>query len=103
MRSETVALAVFQRATDGKAMSNNRRRLKRRPIDLAGVVQDVDGKALGPAMLRNISPTGALLEMKSEVELPTDFRVLLTESGSVNRKCTKVWQKAALAGVKFVD
>jgi hypothetical protein len=82
-------------------MSANRRQKPRHKSSLDGMLYDSQGNPLGQVTLRNISETGAQVEMAKQVELPPVFLLSLTRGGGVRRLCTKVWQSAALAGLSF--
>jgi hypothetical protein len=51
--------------------------------------------------LRNVSATGAQIELSREIELPKKFLLSLSESGQVRRQCTIVWQFSTVVGVHF--
>lgn len=84
-------------------MTANLRREKRQPIEVDGMLYDLQGKALVEIAVRNVSPGGAQIEMSTEVELPATFLLALTRDGTVRRKCKKVWQFATVAGVSFYN
>ena len=50
--------------------------------------------------VRNISETGAALDVASPVGIPRHF---ILASDNVRRVCTVVWRKAKRIGVKFND
>jgi hypothetical protein len=50
--------------------------------------------------VRNLSETGAALEVASVVGIPTEFSLVIS-SDSVNRKCRVVWRKLNRIGVAF--
>ena len=60
---------------------------------------------LAPAIdcvIRNMSETGAGLEVESPIGIPDDF-TLLIKSDIVKRKCHVAWRKAKRTGVCFVS
>jgi hypothetical protein len=52
-------------------------------------------------VVRNISDTGALLEIKSHVGIPDKF-ALIIKPDYLTRSCEVVWRSARNIGVKFV-
>jgi hypothetical protein len=82
-------------------MSANARKDKRRSVEANGMVYDMQGRPLVTARIRNISVGGAQLELTQEVDLPATFQLALTRDTVVRRTCTRVWQFAIVAGVKF--
>ena len=52
--------------------------------------------------VRNLSQTGAALEVESPVGLPETF-VLVIEMEQTKRPCRVVWRKAKRVGVHFLD
>ena len=50
--------------------------------------------------VRNLSKTGAALEVASVVGVPTDFSLII-QSDNFNRKCRVVWRKLNRIGVAF--
>jgi PilZ domain-containing protein len=82
-------------------MSADKRQAKRRPVTVNGMLYAPTGKPLGVATVRNISASGAQLELEQEVELPPTFHLSLARRGHVRRSCKKVWQFATVVGVSF--
>ncbi|MEA2934471.1 MAG: hypothetical protein QOD74_1117 [Variibacter sp.] len=78
------------------------RKSRRRDISTHGMIYDASGKAIMPCSLRNVSETGAKLELNQDVPLPGSFLLALTRGGNVRRLCQPVWQHATVAGVRFV-
>ena len=78
------------------------RKSRRRDISTQGMIYDDKGQAVMPCSLRNVSETGAKLELNQDVPLPRSFLLALTPGGNVRRLCQPVWQRATVAGVRFV-
>ena len=78
------------------------RKSRRRDVSTQGMIYDAIGKAIMPCSLRNVSVTGAKLELNQEILLPRSFLLALTPDGNVRRLCEPVWQRATVAGVRFV-
>jgi hypothetical protein len=51
--------------------------------------------------VREVSETGARLELREDVELPKDFMLALADKAP--RACKTVWQLSIVAGVRFDD
>jgi hypothetical protein len=62
----------------------------------------VDGTAIGPCMMVNVSATGACLVLESSTPLPERFMLVLSHNGSLQRRCTVAWQTGTTAGIHFV-
>jgi len=76
-------------------------RAKRQPVNQDGMIYASNGARVAPCRLRNISVTGAQIELLREIELPKTFLLSLSENGSVRRRCTIAWQFSTVVGVKF--
>jgi len=50
--------------------------------------------------VRNLSETGAALQVASVVGIPTEFELFI-QSERFNRKCRVVWRKLSRIGVTF--
>ena len=66
-------------------------------------IYDKDGNFLLPCTVRDISRSGARLELFKEAALPQYFLLSLLPDGSGRRLCSKVWQLALIAGVRFAE
>jgi hypothetical protein len=55
----------------------------RRPVDQDGMIYGTDGCLIAPCRLRNVSDTGAQIELRSGIALPKDFLLSLTRKGQV--------------------
>ena len=73
----------------------------RRKIFQIGKVYDGNGNCVVDCFVRDVSATGARLQLRQDVTLPNSFVLVLTEDGSVRRRCDKVWQFSIVAGVRF--
>ena len=76
-------------------------RAKRQLVNQDGMIYATAGARIAPCRLRNISVTGAQIELLREIELPKTFLLSLSESGNVRRRCTVAWQFCTVVGVKF--
>ena len=52
-------------------------------------------------IIRNLSETGACLEVESPVGIPDDFTVLIRPE-IIKRNCRVIWRHAKRIGVRFV-
>jgi hypothetical protein len=77
------------------------RKSPRRNVFQIGKVYNLDGTPLVECILRDISATGAKLELREDVPLPDSFVLALTCDGSVRRPCETVWQLSIVVGVCF--
>jgi hypothetical protein len=95
-------------ASDGNAMPgdgkpDDRRQAPREALAAQATIYDKDGDFLLPCTIRDLSKTGARLELSKDALLPQYFLVSLLPDGSGRRLCSKVWQLARIAGVRFVE
>jgi hypothetical protein len=98
-----VMFAGIAFAGRGERMSEKQPRSRRQPVAQDGMIYGDDGARIAPCRLRNISTTGAQIELHREADLPKTFRLALSENGRVQRRCTIVWQFSTVVGVKFAD
>lgn len=61
----------------------------------------LDSDTLHVCALSDISETGARLDVDKPDAVPDRFVLLLSDSGSVRRRCRVVWRKAQQIGVTF--
>lgn len=66
-------------------------------------IYDKSGNFLLPCIIRDLSKTGGRLELFKEAILPQYFRLSMLPDGGGRRLCSKVWQIALIAGVRFVE
>jgi PilZ domain-containing protein len=78
------------------------RKSRRRDISSDGMIYDADGNAVMACSLCNVSATGARLQLSQPLPLPKSFVLALTADGKVRRLCKPVWQRAVVAGIRFV-
>jgi hypothetical protein len=82
---------------------DNRRREPREVLTTPASIFGKDGTFLLPCTVRDLSKSGARLELFKETALPQYFLLSLLPDGSGRRLCSKVWQIALIAGVRFVE
>jgi len=90
-------------ATPRAAEPGDRRKEARDAVTAAAVLYDKDGNFLWPCTVRDLSKSGARLELPDEATLPQYVLLSMTPDGSDRRLCSKVWQLALIAGVRFAD
>lgn len=74
----------------------------RRRVLKAGTISFAHGAAID-CLLRNISETGALLEVESPIGIPDTFDLLVRgDAGTPSRAYQIVWRSSKRIGVKFV-
>jgi len=81
----------------------DRRRDPREVLATPASIYGKDGSFLVPCSVRDLSKSGARLELFKETALPQYFLLSLLPDGSGRRLCSKVWQIALIAGVRFVE
>ena len=60
------------------------------------------GHSVFDCRLRNLSPSGALIEVTSMVGIPMRFEVVF-DRGTLRRRCSVRWHTDRLMGVQFED
>jgi hypothetical protein len=88
---------------DSAGTPDDRRRDPREMLNAPGTLYDKEGSFLLPCIIRDLSRSGGRLELFKEAPLPRYFYLSTMPDGSVRRLCSKVWQLALIAGVRFVE
>jgi hypothetical protein len=88
---------------ESSATPSDRRRDPRETLNAPGTLYDKEGHFLLPCTIRDLSRTGGRLELFKDAALPQYFYLSTMPDGSVRRLCSKVWQLALVAGVRFVE
>ncbi|KTT67794.1 pilus assembly protein PilZ [Sphingomonas endophytica] len=78
-------------------MPNNRGALRHRVLKRGSI--DFNGGAID-CVIRNISETGAALEVTSPVGIPETFNLVIP-SDHTNRPCRVAWRRERRIGVRF--
>jgi hypothetical protein len=86
-------------ATDDGA--NKRRAPRLRTIKGASLVLPGSASAFS-CVMRNLSETGALVELPSTVGVPQSV-ILQTDDKTLNRRCTVAWRTETRLGLTFAD
>lgn len=79
-------------------MMTNKRNAPRQRILKAGTI--TFGAAVIDCTVRNLSETGAALQVASVVGIPTDFSLII-QSDNFHRRCRVAWRKMNRIGVTF--
>jgi len=82
----------------GFARVDRRTTPRNRTFKFGVITYDPDCRIL--SVVKNISPTGALIEVDNSLEIPDEF-TLAVESESSARVCRVVWKKAKQIAVNF--
>jgi hypothetical protein len=83
-------------------MGKNLRRSPRHVVSAPGMIYDVQGNPIMSCTVRDISATGARVDLAHDAALPKSFLLSLTKDGNVRRKCSVAWQLATVAGIHFI-
>jgi hypothetical protein len=87
----------------GHGQPDDRRVEPREALAAPATIYDKSGNFLFPCIIRDLSRTGGRLELFKEAVLPQYFRLSMLPDGGGRRLCSKVWQLALTAGVRFVE
>ncbi len=82
---------------------DDRRRDPREALAAPATIYDKDGSFLLPCTIRDLSKSGGRLELFKDAALPQYFLLSMLPDGGGRRLCSKVWQLALIAGVRFVE
>jgi len=94
---------VDQGDAAGAGEPDERRRDPREALATPASIYNKDGSFLLPCIVRDLSRSGGRLELFKEATLPQYFLISLLPDGSGRRLCSRVWQIALIAGVRFVE
>lgn len=83
----------------GSAGDDRRRSTRIRTL-LNAIAHDEESAQAWDCLIRNVSVTGARLELKKPLPLPTEFR-LDVPCRNLHRFAVVVWRDAALVGIRF--
>ncbi len=80
----------------------DQRKNVRRLVQQTARIVGMDGAAIAPCLIADISATGARLRLEASVVPPEQFVLLLSYDGRLWRKCKLVWRDEHNCGVRFV-
>jgi hypothetical protein len=83
-------------------MPSDKRASQRKAIKRPAYLYTRDGWPVGNCMTVDISTTGAKLSLLTSEELPSEFLISFSASGTVRRSCKLVWRNGDVIGVRFV-
>jgi hypothetical protein len=83
-------------------MVTNNRKHRRQAIEHTGRIIVAPDTPPLLCILRDVSQTGARLELSAAEQLPDEFVLGLTEAMEPRRQCQVVWRKPEVVGVRFV-
>ena len=79
-----------------------KRKARRQSMSYRAHVLLRDGKETGACTVRDVSEFGArILINPEEIELPSEFTLVLSTRGAPHRQCKVVWRKESEVGVRF--
>jgi hypothetical protein len=84
------------------AMPKEQRRAPRRAMDVLSFLYSLDGWPLGECRVKDMSIGGARLAHAISDELPDQFLLSFSKSGTVRRQCQIAWRKEKEMGVRFL-
>jgi len=82
-------------------MVDSGRKTARRSTFVLGTVTTPEGESITECFVRDISDSGARLQLRKDVPLPGSFVLALSKDGHDRRPCKTVWQLSIVAGVSF--
>ena len=83
-------------------MPRDKRASPRKAIKRPAYLYTSDGWPVGNCMTVDISTTGARLSLLTSEELPSEFLISFSVSGTVRRSCKLVWRNGDVIGVRFL-
>jgi hypothetical protein len=87
----------------GHGEPDDRRGEPREALAAPATIYAKSGNFLLPCIIRDLSRTGGRLELFKKAVLPQYFFLSMLPDGGGRRLCSKVWQLALIAGVRFVE
>jgi hypothetical protein len=84
---------------DGSRLMDQRRQTRARTLKSARILFN-DHRSVIDCTVRNLSPTGACLNVASALGIPERFDVMFDADQSI-RACRMVWHKEKQLGVEF--
>lgn len=84
-------------------MSKERRTNPRRSIHQLGLIVRIDESIVSECTIRDVSATGAQLNLKMPDNVPDEFDLLLSKRARVSRRCEVVWRSKDRIGARFLS
>jgi hypothetical protein len=83
-------------------MSLENRAAQRRYVRHPAILLNGDGSIFCLCTMKDVSATGAKLELQTDSEVPDRFTLLLSKYGKVRRECKVSWRSKTAIGIRFV-
>jgi hypothetical protein len=84
-------------------MVQEKRRARRQAIAQDAVICDSKGGLICGCTLSDVSKSGGRLRLPSpDPEIPSEFILILSRGGRVQRRCDTVWRDGDSLGVRFI-
>ena len=100
---EEVEDGIGERSRSADVAAPGDMRSQRRHLARHGcVLYTPDGERIAACTLRNISQTGAQIELTDQVELPETLVLAFSFREEVRRTCELVWRFSVMAGMRFI-
>lgn len=78
------------------------RKHRRQPMHRVGWIYLGKGALPSPCSISDISDAGVRLKLPNDLDIPTEFILLLTVDGRTRRRCRVVWRDQGLVGAEFI-
>ncbi len=82
-------------------MKPNLRQSNRVASAIDGVIYNLEGSPLSLCVVRDVSASGAKLQLPEDYAVPRFFLLGLSYDAGEKHLCTKIWQLEGLAGIRF--
>jgi hypothetical protein len=79
------------------------RKNPRRPVRQGAWIFPGGGSASIPCVMMDLSVSGARLKVDPGTELPSQFILVLSRDGRLNRRCQTMWRDQDMLGVQFLS
>lgn len=85
-------------------MSAELRKSPRRRVRQPALMVHDNGSMIGACTMLDVSAGGARLKLDVEIDVPTEFVLLLSRfDGSMRRRCAVAWKTEAQIGIRFLS
>jgi hypothetical protein len=86
----------------GTRKGAEKRKDPRRQISQPAILVGGDGSMIGACVMLDVSAGGARLKFVQQVDLPSEFTILLSRyRRAVKRNCILAWKRGVEAGIRF--
>jgi hypothetical protein len=87
-----------ERVMSGSPMNERRKEARQRKFRAGKIV--FDGKSVIDCVVRNLTDTGANLELVTQIRIPDSFELTIPGS-ALAHKCRVIWREPKRIGVSF--